>query len=69
MDKIALLAAWIKESKNIVFFGGAGTSTESGIKSFRGPGGLYGEKMGTNYPISTETWHLVQKKRRDKITP
>lgn len=54
MDKIALLAAWIKESKNIVFFGGAGTSTESGIKSFRGPDGLYGEKMGTNYPVSTE---------------
>lgn len=31
----------LKKSKNIVFFGGAGTSTESGIPDFRSSGGLY----------------------------
>ncbi|MGL5088721.1 MAG: NAD-dependent protein deacylase [Cetobacterium sp.] len=31
----------VKMSDNIVFFGGAGTSTESGIQDFRGSGGLY----------------------------
>ena len=31
----------IDESKNIVFFGGAGVSTASGIKDFRGKNGLY----------------------------
>jgi len=34
----------IDESNNIVFFGGAGVSTESGIKDFRGKDGLYKEK-------------------------
>jgi len=35
------LKGWIKESKNIVFFGGAGVSTESGIPDFRSSSGLY----------------------------
>lgn len=35
------LIKWIEESKNIVFFGGAGVSTESGIPDFRGVAGLY----------------------------
>ena len=34
----------IDNSNNIVFFGGAGVSTESGIKDFRGKNGLYKEK-------------------------
>lgn len=53
MDKIKTLQQWIDESNNIVFFGGAGVSTESGLPDFRSPGGLY-EKMGTNHPVSTE---------------
>ena len=32
----------IEDSSRIVFFGGAGVSTESGIPDFRGEGGLYG---------------------------
>lgn len=36
----AKLEQWIHESERIVFFGGAGVSTESGIPDFRGPGGL-----------------------------
>jgi NAD-dependent deacetylase len=45
MDKlIAQLAAWIEESEDIVFFGGAGVSTESGIPDFRSDSGLYNAK-------------------------
>ena len=36
-----LLAQWIEESRRIVFFGGAGVSTESGIPDFRGAKGFY----------------------------
>ena len=44
MDKINELQTLIDKSNNIVFFGGAGVSTESGIKDFRGKDGLYKEK-------------------------
>ena len=36
-----ILARWIRESRNLVFFGGAGVSTESGIPDFRSTDGLY----------------------------
>ena len=48
MDKINTLIDWIKDSKKIVFFGGAGVSTESGLKDFRSKDGLYNEKY--DYP-------------------
>ena len=41
MGEIARLQEIIDESKNIVFFGGAGVSTESGIPDFRSVDGLY----------------------------
>ena len=41
MNKV--LAQWIEQSDNIVFFGGAGVSTESGIPDFRSERGLYKE--------------------------
>ena len=44
MKEIELLQKYIDESNNIVFFGGAGVSTESGIKDFRSADGLYNEK-------------------------
>lgn len=40
-EKIEQLKRWIEESDNIVFFGGAGVSTESGIPDFRSKDGLY----------------------------
>lgn len=40
-NKIEKLADIIKTSKHLVFFTGAGVSTESGLKSFRGKDGLY----------------------------
>ena len=48
MDKIDELIKMIKDSKRIVFFGGAGVSTESGLKDFRSKDGLYNEKY--DYP-------------------
>lgn len=39
----------IKDSNNIVFFGGAGVSTESGIPDFRSANGLYNEKTKSTY--------------------
>ena len=44
MDDIKKLVNWIKESNRVVFFGGAGVSTESGMKDFRSATGLYNEK-------------------------
>lgn len=41
MQKTEILKRWIQESKRIVFFGGAGVSTESGIPDFRSVDGLY----------------------------
>ena len=48
MNKIEELAQIIKSSSNTVFFGGAGVSTESGLKDFRSKDGLYYEKY--KYP-------------------
>ena len=47
-NKIEEFKKIVKESNNIVFFGGAGVSTESGIKDFRSKDGLYNEKY--DYP-------------------
>lgn len=41
---IETLKTWVEESKRIVFFGGAGVSTESGIPDFRSVDGLYNQK-------------------------
>ena len=40
MEGTKQLRDWIRESSNIVFFGGAGVSTESGIPDFRSVDGL-----------------------------
>ena len=47
-DKIKKLSEIIKNSNNIVFFGGAGVSTESGIPDFRSANGLWSEKLKIN---------------------
>ena len=48
MGKLEQLKQWISESNHIVFFGGAGVSTESGIPDFRSMDGLYNQKF--EYP-------------------
>ena len=50
-EKRQILQQWISESDNIVFFGGAGVSTESGIPDFRSVDGLY--NMHYQYPPET----------------
>ena len=46
-EKIAKLKEIIESSKSIVFFGGAGVSTESGIPDFRSVDGLYHQKYNS----------------------
>ena len=48
-DKINQLKELIAESNNIVFLGGAGVSTESGIPDFRSGAGIYNTESGTKY--------------------
>lgn len=54
-ESVATLREWIADSDNIVFFGGAGVSTESGIPDFRSVDGLYRQKW--KYPPETILSH------------
>ncbi len=55
MDNRSTLKSWIEESQRIVFFGGAGVSTESGIPDFRSQDGLYHQQY--DYPPETILSH------------
>lgn len=48
-EEIAELTSIIRDSSNIVFFGGAGVSTESNIPDFRSADGLWNEKLKINF--------------------
>ena len=63
MDKREILKQWVSESRNIVFFGGAGVSTESGIKDFRSVDGLYSQKF--EYPPETIISHSFYVRKPD----
>ena len=54
MDAIKQAQAWIKDAQHIVFFGGAGTSTQSGIPDFRSDTGLYSDagSLSPEYALS-----------------
>lgn len=75
MSDIEKLKQWISESKRIVFFGGAGVSTESGIPDFRSVDGLYSQKF--EYPPETIISHSFYERRpeyffrfyREKMLP
>ena len=75
MHKLELLKQWIAQSERIVFFGGAGVSTESGIKDFRSVDGLYSQKF--DYPPETIISHSFYKRNpeyffrfyREKMLP
>ena len=51
MKELETLQSWIDQSRSIVFFGGAGVSTESGIPDFRSVDGLYNQHY--KYPPET----------------
>lgn len=55
MNELETLAQWLQESENIVFFGGAGCSTESGVPDFRSVDGLYHQQY--DYPPETILSH------------
>lgn len=59
------LKAWIAESSNIVFFGGAGVSTESGIPDFRSVDGLYNQQY--DYPPETIISHSFYKRNPEEF--
>lgn len=59
MNNIEELQRIIDSSSNIVFFGGAGVSTESGIKDFRSKDGLYNQKF--DYPPEVILSHTFYK--------
>ncbi len=65
MTEIETLKKWIEESDNIVFFGGAGVSTESGIPDFRSTDGLYHQKY--DYPPETILSHTFFRKKTEEF--
>ena len=75
MEKLEILKRWIGESNRIVFFGGAGVSTESGIPDFRSVDGLYSQKF--DYPPETIISHTFYERKpeyffrfyREKMLP
>ena len=64
-EEIEKLQKMIDESERIVFFGGAGVSTESGIPDFRSVDGLYNQKY--DYPPETILSHTFYIKRPDEF--
>lgn len=63
--EIERLKQWIEESDNIVFFGGAGVSTESGIPDFRSVDGLYHQKY--DYPPETILSHTFYRNKPEEF--
>ena len=65
MNGVLQLKQWIADSENIVFFGGAGVSTESGIPDFRSQDGLYNQQY--QYPPETIISHSFYKKNPEEF--
>ena len=63
--KIEQLKSIIEQSDNIVFFGGAGVSTESGVPDFRSVDGLYNQKW--DYPPETILSHTFFMAKPDEF--
>ena len=64
-ENIAKLQQAVNESNYIVFFGGAGVSTESGIPDFRSQDGLYSQKY--KYPPETIVSHTFFMRRTEEF--
>lgn len=75
MQQLDILKQWVAESERIVFFGGAGVSTESGIKDFRSVDGLYHQQF--EYPPEVIISHSFYERKpayffdfyREKMLP
>ena len=64
-EKIQKFKQLVEESNNIVFFGGAGVSTESGIPDFRSKDGLYNQQY--DYPPETILSHTFFINKTDEF--
>ena len=64
-DEVRKLKEWTDEAQRIVFFGGAGVSTESGIPDFRSTGGLYHQEW--KYPPETILSHTFYKSNPEEF--
>ena len=64
-EKLNELRQIIEDSDNIVFFGGAGVSTESGIPDFRSVDGLYNQKY--KYPPETIISHSFYRRNPEEF--
>lgn len=65
MTQIEQLKEWVEKSDNIVFFGGAGVSTESGIPDFRSVDGLYHQQY--DYPPETILSHTFYRRKPEEF--
>lgn len=65
MGEVGQLKEWIAGSDNIVFFGGAGVSTESGIPDFRSVDGLYNQQY--DYPPETIISHSFYRRNPEEF--
>ena len=64
-DEVKKLKEWTDAARKIVFFGGAGVSTESGIPDFRSTGGLYHQEW--KYPPETILSHTFYKSNPEEF--
>ena len=64
-EEVKTLRDWIDHSGNIVFFGGAGVSTESGIPDFRSVDGLYNQEY--DYPPETILSHSFYERNPEEF--
>ena len=64
-ESIEQLKEIIDKSDNIVFFGGAGVSTESGVPDFRSVDGLYNQEYA--YPPETILSHTFYKRNPEEF--
>lgn len=65
-DAVRTLKEWTDAARKIVFFGGAGVSTESGIPDFRSTGGLYHQEW--KYPPETILSHTFYKSNPEEFS-
>ena len=64
-EKLEILKQWVNESACMVFFGGAGVSTESGIPDFRSVDGLYHQQY--DYPPETILSHTFYMRKPEEF--
>ncbi|MBO4418569.1 MAG: NAD-dependent protein deacylase [Oscillospiraceae bacterium] len=64
-SRLDTLKTWVDEARHIVFFGGAGVSTESGIPDFRSVDGLYNQKF--KYPPETIISHSFFERKPEEF--